>query len=1012
MTELFGRQVRSRTASPANQFNDESLSKYPKFVVPMTDNTSVRLHARAELKSRIEPRGDPNLAIEWLKDDVPVRTNRRVTSYFNYGYAALIITGFEEKDGGRYTCIATNSHGTDRVEASLQLDGRYRRSRQGEEKSREEAIKRLLRLKEAMKQADKADENRKAEYAARMRREAEIEAEKRRLAELARRDARVEEARRRADEAQVKAEAETRAKAAAAAEARRILDECGALRRQRQQQNQQYLYQQGQQQQQQWSGSMQWRGASEASSRTSSALSQTTSPRYIWIPYRELEDSIIYKRELTMYETIREFEDASSNADQTMQGEQSSELSTVAASAKISSNEQQADVDQQVRRFHELSGFHLAGDSAEAVPMHRSQGALSASHRSQGQGIEYLQQQQSRLQKQQSMHQQQERQQLMNQQQQLTQQRQQQYNNQHISAQAKGGAEKNVRANDDDEKFDYYIRVPYRVTEDSIFYRREREIYETVIEYEDDKSKQHQDDSSRAQSRATSQQHIPLYSSDHQSKKPEEKSQRQTAAAVQRRLRGGDVVVASSNKLSGSEATRAIADSAKIREARREEDSKIEAGKSGELRQVRVVQQRTAGREELETIFGQQAALAAIADDLETQQKVANEMSAIAQNELASNKSESVALRGAEYYIRIPYRELEDSIFLKRERTIYETVVEYETIKPAGSGVTETIKTETTDDMVKGVTIELEQSAVSTEIAQKSAIPRPHSSGLVAGRKAVIANIRGSTLRTDESDDEDDEPQTGISQRVSLTIELSEPSIDQYARPRTDGSKISRHTETTSPSELDEAEAILDVTTEKYMIEILEPRQASLEKVELSSPRGEENFEQTDEAVGQNIKSIIDMSRLDTSTSKEKITDVTGPTTREERKQGDRLAPMTTQTKREEPVIEPRRLLTASDLEERALRRRLRGGDGMITPTSISRTASPTPSYIPRSYQRLSVSPLPRTTSYGEGKYSSERFSYLTNPQRSRSISPYITGRRSASPRPASASSSYIRRSA
>lgn len=967
--ELFGRQVsRSRTASPANF--EESLSKYPKFVVPMTDNDTVRLHARAELKSRIEPKADPNLVIEWLKDDVPVRTNRRVTTYFNYGYAALIITGFEEKDGGRYTCIATNQYGTDRAEASLQLDTRYR-SRQGEDKSREEAIKRLLRLKEAMKQADKADEKRKADNAAKLKHEAELEAEKRRLADIARRDARIEEARRRAAEAQAKEEAEARAKAAAAADARRILAECGALRKQRlQNQNQfqnQYQQQHQQQQQQQWPGSS-WMSASEASSRSSSALA-LSGPKYIWIPYRELEDSIIYKRELTMYETIREFENVSTDATQTQSS--STDAFFDDQRALMESN-QQVKVLHSTNEGDSKSQLAQVESSALAAPSNDqdSSQAASTSHLKQEQFINRRREQEQQLQLQL---------QLQQQQLQLQQQQQQHLQAQKHSHQVSKFADQsnhmeNIRTNND--RFDYFIRVPYRETEDSIFYRREKEIYETVIEYEDDQDKEQKE--SKVQAESISESGNVLSSGDKSASVSKE-----AKIILQRRLRGGDREASASSSAISVEASRsqqASGERSKIREVKKE-GSRLEAAKSGEFAKFTGQADSNVGQSRV----GQSISSGV---QLEIRQKVADELVAFARNDQVSSGAGSVALHGAGYYIRIPYRELEDSLFLKRERTIYETVVEYET--PTNQAVTE----------VENKMLEPREA----DAAGKS--PSNTETGVDTKSSDIIQDSR-------QSGDEEDHHPAGLRQRVSLTIELSKPEADQFVRPSAvdDDINMDKQSKTATESETMEPEVILDVST-NYMIEVLESEKVTPSLVEPSSLLVEEEMPTT------SIAEHADRLLMDATRSAAEEIEIRGQS-EAEISRGDQQkepnAKTSTTASEEKPKEEPRRLLTASDLEERALRRRLRGGE-TLTPISISRSSSPTPSYIPMSYQRLSISPIPRTTtprsSYGEGKYSSERSSYLTNLQRSRSISPYITGRRSASPRPSSTSSSYRRWSA
>lgn len=266
-------QSRSRTPSPSQA----ALSKYPKFVVPISDNSAVRLRARVELKSRVEPRYDPTMHIEWFKDDVPIRSTNRVHVYFDRGYAALVISGYEQRDDGHYTCVATNSSGSAKVQARLQLDARYALKKQ-EDAMKEEKIKRLLRLKETMKKADEAEAERRAQYAARIKAQEEAEAEAIRQAERARRDARAEWAK---QQARARIEASEKAARERALQARARQYQIG-------------LY-----------GSGRRGDAQQAESRVRLG---PDGQALLWSPYRTVEDTKLLTKERTIYETIIEYE--------------------------------------------------------------------------------------------------------------------------------------------------------------------------------------------------------------------------------------------------------------------------------------------------------------------------------------------------------------------------------------------------------------------------------------------------------------------------------------------------------------------------------------------------------------------------------------------------------------------------------------------------------------------------------------------------------------------------------
>lgn len=256
------------------------LTKYPKFVVPLVDNLSVRRKARAELKARIEPRNDSGLIIEWFKNDVPIETKRfgfgRFSAYFNHGYAALIITNFDEPDNGKYTCVATNSCGTARCQAELRLDCRYQ-STKTEAQTREEKLKKLMKIKESMRQQELLDAKRKAELAAKRKREAERELELRRRNEAEKRISRLDWAKRQAAE-----EAERRRQ--------KLLIMSEQERKKLMEQRQQAA------------------AIVKRAKATGVSADDVEAQNLIKTSYRVLEDSTFLKLERTIYETVKEFE--------------------------------------------------------------------------------------------------------------------------------------------------------------------------------------------------------------------------------------------------------------------------------------------------------------------------------------------------------------------------------------------------------------------------------------------------------------------------------------------------------------------------------------------------------------------------------------------------------------------------------------------------------------------------------------------------------------------------------
>lgn len=313
---LAHRGNRSRTQSPST--SQDHLSKYPKFVIPIQDNLSVMRKARAELKSRLEPRYDPSMIIEWFKNDVPIQAGGRYAIYFNHGYAALIISGFDEQDNGQYTCVATNSCGTDRMQATLRLDTCYLIDKAREARLREEKIRRLLEIKESMRQSELREAQRKAEYANKRKLEAERELEMRRRAELEKRRMRLE---RRASELNQQ-----------------------QLRQPQQADGSQSLSS---------SREMLWlhprdealtQGQAQVQTKKQDTVAAEGDSGYVSVPYREVEDSTILKVDRTIYETVKEFEPEANEQEFTKKVAQTRKLDEAekrAAAGKIAQMRQQ-----------------------------------------------------------------------------------------------------------------------------------------------------------------------------------------------------------------------------------------------------------------------------------------------------------------------------------------------------------------------------------------------------------------------------------------------------------------------------------------------------------------------------------------------------------------------------------------------------------------------------------------------------------------------------------------------
>ncbi|XP_014485703.1 PREDICTED: titin [Dinoponera quadriceps] len=96
-------------------------SSPPEFKSPIKDQSSIREGGFAHFEARLEPVGDADLRVEWLKDGRPVEASSRITTFFNFGYVALTIKYVTIHDVGVYTCRAYNRAGEARTTAQLSV---------------------------------------------------------------------------------------------------------------------------------------------------------------------------------------------------------------------------------------------------------------------------------------------------------------------------------------------------------------------------------------------------------------------------------------------------------------------------------------------------------------------------------------------------------------------------------------------------------------------------------------------------------------------------------------------------------------------------------------------------------------------------------------------------------------------------------------------------------------------------------------------------------------------------
>ncbi|KAI6199682.1 hypothetical protein M3Y96_00652800 [Aphelenchoides besseyi] len=98
---------------------EEATYEAPQFTQPLVSQADVAENAMVRLAGYVYPADDPNLQLQWYKDDQPLGSSNRHTMSFDFGHVALLISKVTSLDNGVYSCKAVNKHGAAISNASL-----------------------------------------------------------------------------------------------------------------------------------------------------------------------------------------------------------------------------------------------------------------------------------------------------------------------------------------------------------------------------------------------------------------------------------------------------------------------------------------------------------------------------------------------------------------------------------------------------------------------------------------------------------------------------------------------------------------------------------------------------------------------------------------------------------------------------------------------------------------------------------------------------------------------------
>ena len=104
----------------------ESESNYgaPKFLFPLKDKLNLRENETVYQQTQVIPNEDPDLKIEWYKDNEPLTASSRIQTLSDFGNIVLEIKKVSYEDSGIYTVKASNKAGESAISCRIQCEKR------------------------------------------------------------------------------------------------------------------------------------------------------------------------------------------------------------------------------------------------------------------------------------------------------------------------------------------------------------------------------------------------------------------------------------------------------------------------------------------------------------------------------------------------------------------------------------------------------------------------------------------------------------------------------------------------------------------------------------------------------------------------------------------------------------------------------------------------------------------------------------------------------------------------
>lgn len=127
------RQLESTSPFKRPEIDTPGTRQRPVFTQPLQNIDRIQEQQTAHFECRLIPVGDPNLKVEWYRNEKLIEDSSRITKQHDFGFVSLDISAIRKEDEGVYMCRAVNPLGeavttaSMRVvtEASIQMDTQH-----------------------------------------------------------------------------------------------------------------------------------------------------------------------------------------------------------------------------------------------------------------------------------------------------------------------------------------------------------------------------------------------------------------------------------------------------------------------------------------------------------------------------------------------------------------------------------------------------------------------------------------------------------------------------------------------------------------------------------------------------------------------------------------------------------------------------------------------------------------------------------------------------------------------